>query len=112
MRLRRRNEDREQDRQQAERACHASARAPRVIAYCRERGIDPTWVAWAVAFDATLASISTLILGVLGSRVPVRYLGRTSVAFIYRAIHQLMEQPCFLKIVEETKRFSPSGGVR
>ena len=47
-----------------------------------ERGIDPTWVAWAVAFDATLASISTLILGVLGSRVPVRYLGGAGLALM------------------------------
>ena len=47
-----------------------------------ERGIDPTWVAWAVAFDATLASISTLILGALGSRVPVRYLGGAGLALM------------------------------
>ncbi|RMG11566.1 MAG: serine/threonine protein kinase [Planctomycetota bacterium] len=44
-------------------------------------------------------------LGIFGSRVagrfvPVRYLGRTSVAFIYRAVHALMDKPCFLKIVE------------
>lgn len=35
---------------------------------------------------------------VAGRFVVVRYLGRTSVAHIYRAIHTLMEQPCFLKI--------------
>lgn len=40
-----------------------------------ERGIEPTWVAWSTAFDATLASISTLLMGTLGARVPVRYLG-------------------------------------
>lgn len=44
-------------------------------------------------------------LGLAGQRVanrfvPVRYLGRTSVAYIYRAVHTLMEQPCFLKIVD------------
>jgi MFS family permease len=40
-----------------------------------ERGIEPTWVAWSTAFDATLASISTLLMGTLGARVPVRFLG-------------------------------------
>jgi serine/threonine protein kinase len=44
-------------------------------------------------------------LGLFGLRVakrfaPVRYLGRTSVSCIYRAVHTLMEQACFLKIVE------------
>ena len=35
---------------------------------------------------------------VAGRFVVVRYLGSTSVAHIYRAVHTLMEQPCFLKI--------------
>ncbi len=35
---------------------------------------------------------------VAGRFVVVRYLGKTSVAHIYRAVHTLMEQPCFLKI--------------
>jgi serine/threonine-protein kinase len=44
-------------------------------------------------------------LGLFGQRVgkrfvPVRYLGRTSVSCIYRAVHMLMEQSCFLKIIE------------
>ena len=44
-------------------------------------------------------------LGLFGLKVanrfaPVRYLGRTSVASIYRSVHTLMEQVCFLKIVE------------
>jgi len=47
-----------------------------------ERGIDPTWVAWAVAFDATMASISTLLLGALGGRVPVRFLGGAGLALM------------------------------
>lgn len=35
---------------------------------------------------------------IAGRFVAVRYLGSTSVAHIYRAIHRLMDQPCFLKI--------------
>jgi serine/threonine-protein kinase len=30
----------------------------------------------------------------------VRYLGRTSVAYIYRVVHMLMERPCFLKVCD------------
>ena len=42
-------------------------------------------------------------LGIFGRTIAgrfavVRYLGSTSVAHIYRAVHTLMEQPCFLKI--------------
>lgn len=37
---------------------------------------------------------------IAGRFVVVRYLGRTSVAHIYRAVHTMMEQPCFLKITE------------
>ncbi len=47
-----------------------------------ERGIDPTWVAWATAFDATLAGISTLLLGTLGGHLPVRYLGGAGLALM------------------------------
>jgi len=45
-------------------------------------------------------------LNVFGSTIGgrfavVRYLGRTSATHIYRAVHMLMERPCFLKIVEK-----------
>lgn len=44
-------------------------------------------------------------LGLFGTTIGgrfavVRYLGRTSVAHIYRVVHMLMERPCFLKITE------------
>lgn len=48
---------------------------------------------------------------IAGRFVVVRYLGSTSVSHIYRAVHTLMEQPCFLKICEldpETKDGIPN----
>jgi serine/threonine-protein kinase len=44
-------------------------------------------------------------LGLFGSTVAgrfavVRYLGRTSLAHIYRVVHMLMDRPCFLKITD------------
>lgn len=48
---------------------------------------------------------------VAGRFAAVQYLGCTSVAHIYRAVHTLMEQPCFLKITAaeaETKDGVPA----
>lgn len=44
-------------------------------------------------------------LGLFGATVAgrfavVRYLGRTSVSYIYRVVHMLMDRPCFLKVTE------------
>lgn len=59
----------------------------------------------AGAGSSSSALLASDPLGVFGTTVGgrfavVRYLGRTSVAHIYRAVHMLMERPCFLKITE------------
>ena len=42
-----------------------------------ERGMDPTWVAWALTLDAVLAGLATLVFGLYGGHLPVRFLGAT-----------------------------------
>lgn len=50
-------------------------------------------------------ALATDPLGLFGSTVAgrfavVRYLGRTSMSYIYRVVHMLMDRPCFLKITD------------
>ena len=45
------------------------------IAAFMDRGLDPTLIAFATAFDAVCAGVSTFAFGMLASRVPARFLG-------------------------------------
>ena len=45
------------------------------IAAFMDRGLDPTLISFATAFDAVCAGVSTFAFGMLVRRIPVRYLG-------------------------------------
>ena len=45
------------------------------IAAFMDRGLDPTLISFATAFDAVCAGVSTFAFGMLVRRVPVRFLG-------------------------------------
>ena len=45
------------------------------IAAFMDRGLDPTLISFATAFDAVCAGVSTFVFGMLVRRVPVRFLG-------------------------------------
>ena len=45
------------------------------IAAFMDRGLDPTLISFATAFDAVCAGVSTFVFGMLVRRVPARYLG-------------------------------------
>ena len=45
------------------------------IAAFMDRGLDPTLISFATAFDAVCAGASTFIFGMLVTRIPARFLG-------------------------------------
>ena len=45
------------------------------IAAFMDRGLDPTLISFATAFDAVCAGVSTFVFGMLVRRVPARFLG-------------------------------------
>lgn len=52
------------------------------IAAFMDRGLDPTLIAFATAFDAVCAGVSTFVFGMLASRVPARFLGASGFAML------------------------------
>ena len=47
-----------------------------------DRGIDPTQIALATAFDAVAAGVSTFVMGILARRIPARILGAIGFSFL------------------------------
>ena len=47
------------------------------IAAFMDRGLDPTIISFATAFDAVCAGVATFVFGMLVRRVPARFLGAT-----------------------------------
>ena len=50
-----------------------------------DRGLDPTLISFATAFDAVCAGLSTFVFGMLVGRVPVRFLGGLGFSFLATA---------------------------
>ena len=50
-----------------------------------DRGLDPTLVSFATAFDAVCAGVSTFLFGMLVSRIPVRFLGGLGLSLLATA---------------------------
>ena len=55
------------------------------IAAFMDRGLDPTLISFATAFDAVCAGASTFVFGMLVRRVPVRFLGALGFAMLASA---------------------------
>ncbi len=55
------------------------------IAAFMDRGLDPTLVSFATAFDAVCAGVATFTFGMLVARIPARYLGGIGFAMLAAA---------------------------